>query len=41
MGDVQAGIALADDAFGLGEFAGAFLDAHCGLRSLVRGGRIS
>ena len=35
-GDVQAGIALADYALCLGELAGAFLDAHGGLRLLVR-----
>lgn len=40
-GDVQAGITLADYSFGLGEFPGAFLDAHGGLRLLMRAVRIS
>lgn len=34
-GDVQAGIALADDSLCLGELPGAFLDAHGGLRLLM------
>ncbi len=40
-GDVQAGIALADYALCLGELSGAFLDAHGGLRLLMRAVRIS
>lgn len=39
--DVQAGITLADYALCLSELSGAFLDAHGGLRLLMRAVRIS